>query len=113
VQGLQAFDVLNSADKTWIEGGFSVDMREKLSGVFFSVPVRIKIIGIMMLPVLILGFTLNYWIRTGLSDWLSYLLIDERVKIAMQAGSRSVVLVTVLATVMSIILTFLLMFIPY
>jgi signal transduction histidine kinase len=111
VQGLQAFDVLNSADKTWIEGGFSVDMREKLSGVFFSVPVRIKIIGIMMLPVLILGFTLNYWIRTGLSDWLSYLLIDERVKIAMQAGSRSVVLVTVLATVMSIILTFLLMFI--
>ncbi len=65
----------------------------------------------MVLPVLILGLTLNYWVRTGLSDWLSYLLTDERVKIAMQAGSRSVILVTILATIMSIILTFLLMFV--
>lgn len=86
-------------------------LREKIPDILFSVPVRIKIAGIMVLPVLILGFTLNYWIRTGLSDWLSYLLTDERVKIAMEAGSRSVILVTVLATVVSIILTFLLMFI--
>jgi signal transduction histidine kinase len=86
-------------------------LHKKLSDILFSVPVRIKIAGIMVLPVLILGFTLNYWTRTGLSDWLSYLLSDERVKIAMQGGSRSVILVTILATIVSIILTFLLMFI--
>lgn len=67
-------------------------IRERFSDAFFSVPVRTKITGIMVLPVLILGFVLNYWVRTGLSDWLSYLLDDSRVQIAMQAGSRSVLL---------------------
>jgi hypothetical protein len=48
----------------------------KLYDAIFSVPVRLKIAGIVMLPVLILGLTLNYWITTGLADWLSYLLSD-------------------------------------
>ncbi|GEM_PF-356275 len=86
-----------------------IGIRERIFDLVSSVPVRIKIIGIMVLPLLILGFALNYWVRTGLSDWLSYLLSDERVQIAMEAGSRSVVLVTALAAVLSILLTFLLM----
>lgn len=70
-----------------------------------AVPVGIKIAGIFTLPVLILGFSLNYWITTGLSDWLSYILTDERVAAAMSAGSRSVILVTVLAAFLSLILS--------
>lgn len=89
----------------------NMELRTKVSDVFFSVPVRIKIAGIMVLPVLVLGFALNYWIRTGLSDWLSYLLTDDRVSLAMQSGSRSVVMVTILAAVISVLLTFVLMLI--
>ncbi len=84
-------------------------VREKLAKAILSVPVRIKIAGIMVLPVFILGFALTYWIRTGLSDWLSYLLTDERVRIAMENGSRSVIFVTLLAALISILLTFVLM----
>lgn len=80
----------------------------KLYELIFSVPVRIKIAGIIMLPVLILGFTLNYWITTGFSDWLSYILTDQRVQAAMQAGSRSVVLVTILAALASTFFAFIL-----
>lgn len=82
----------------------------KIYEAIFSVPVRIKIYGIVMLPVLILGLTLNYWITTGLSDWLSYLLSDVRVHAAMQAGSRSVILVTVLSALASIFFALLLIF---
>lgn len=67
-----------------------------------AVPVRVKVVGIGLLPILILGFTLNYWITTGLSDWLSYLLSDVRVQAAMEAGRRSVTLVIVLAGIISI-----------
>lgn len=83
--------------------------RDRLSDAIFAVPVRIKITGIMVLPILILGFALNYWVRTGLSDWLSYLISDDRVYIAMQAGSRSVIFVTALAAIASVLLTALLM----
>ncbi len=84
---------------------------QAVKSAFLSVPVRVKIIGIMVLPVLILGLGLNYWITTGLSDWLSYLLSNERVAIAMQAGARSVLFVTVLAAFVSVLLTFILMLI--
>lgn len=67
-----------------------------------GVPVRAKVIGIGLLPILILGFTLNYWITTGLSDWLSYILSDVRVQAAMSAGERSVNLVTFLSAIASI-----------
>lgn len=76
-----------------------------------SVPVNVKITGIILLPVLILGLSLTYWISTGLSDWLSYLLTDVRVEAAMRAGSRSVILVTVLAAAGSIIMASFLTFI--
>lgn len=87
-------------------------IRVWLTNAVLSVPVRVKITGIIVLTVLILGFSLNYWITTGLSDWLSYLLTDVRVEAAMRAGGRSVMLVTFLATagslVMASLLTFLL-----
>ena len=60
---------------------------------FFSVPVQIKIIGIGLVPIVILGLSIQYWVTSGLSDWLSYLLIDARVQAAMEAGRRSVTLV--------------------
>jgi hypothetical protein len=44
-----------------------------------SVPVRVKITGIVVLPIIILGMAINYWVTTGLSDWLSYILTDQRV----------------------------------
>lgn len=85
------------------------------AGVWFnaailSVPVRIKITGIILLAVVILGFTLNYWVTTSLSDWLSYILTDVRVAAAMQAGGRSVMLVTLLAAAGSLLLASLLTF---
>ena len=73
-----------------------------------AVPVRTKIAGIMILPVLILGLTLNFWVVSGLSDWLSWLLVDTKVHAAMAAGSRSVWFVTALAAVGSLLLTWLL-----
>ena len=76
-----------------------------------SVPVRIKITGIILLAVLILGFSLNYWVTTSLSDWLSYLLTDTRIEAAMRAGGRSVTLVTMLAAAASLVLAMLLTFI--
>ena len=75
-----------------------------------SVPVSVKVAGIVMLPVLILGFTLNYWVTTGLGDWLSYLLTDVRVEAAMLAGRRSVTYVTVMVAAGSILLATLLTF---
>jgi methyl-accepting chemotaxis protein len=76
-----------------------------------SVPVRVKVIGIGLLPILILGFTLSYWITTGLSDWLSYILSDVRVQAAMEAGQRSVNLVTFLAGIISIYFSLILSYI--
>jgi signal transduction histidine kinase len=76
-----------------------------------AVPVRIKVVGIGLLPILILGFTLSYWITTGLSDWLSYILSDVRVQAAMAAGQRSVNLVTFLAGIASVFFSLLLSYI--
>jgi signal transduction histidine kinase len=86
-------------------------IRKWMHDAILSVPVRVKIIGIILLPVLVLGLTLNYWVTTGLSDWLSYLLTDVRVRAAMAAGGRSVLVVTVLAAMASILLAYLLAYI--
>lgn len=89
-------------------------LQRGFSGIYsflISVPVRTKVMGIMVLPVLLMGLALNYWVRTGLSDWLSYLLTDERVEVAMEAGGRSVLLVSVLAAFISILLTSFLMYV--
>lgn len=79
-------------------------IRDRIGRLILSVPVRWKIIGIGILPVIILGISLNYWVTTGLSNWLSYLLTDVRVEAAMNAGSRSVVFVTVLAAFFSVLI---------
>lgn len=79
-------------------------INRKVRQIVLSVPVRWKIIGIGIFPVVILGVSLNYWITTGLSDWLSYILTDVRVEAAMAAGSRSVMFVTGIAAFLSIIL---------
>lgn len=76
-----------------------------------AVPVRVKIAGIIILPVVVLGISLNYWVITGLSDWLSHLLTDVRIEAAMRAGGRSVLMVTFLAAAFSILLGSLLNFV--
>ncbi len=76
-----------------------------------SVPIQTKIIGIGLVPIVILGISIDYWITSGLSDWLSYLLIDARVHAAMDAGRRSVTLVTVLAAAVSIFVSLVLTYI--
>jgi len=80
------------------------DLRNLIKRLILSVPVRWKIIGIGILPVIILGFSLNYWVTSGLANWLSYLLTDVRVEAAMSAGSRSVLFVTILAAAFSVLI---------
>ncbi len=84
------------------------ELTQYIYGKLLAVPVRIKVIGIGLLPILILGILLNYWITTGLSDWLSYILTDVRVQAAMEAGGRSVFLVTVLGTIISVLFSLML-----
>lgn len=83
----------------------------RIYDLILSVPVHIKIAGLVLVPVLVLGFSLNYWVALGLQDWLSYLLTDVRVAAAMRAGRRSVQFVTVLAAASSILIAYLLTYI--
>jgi signal transduction histidine kinase len=76
-----------------------------------AVPIQTKIIGIGLVPIVILGLSIEYWVTSGLSDWLSYLLIDARVHAAMEAGRRSVTLVTFLSAAISIFVSIVLTFI--
>jgi signal transduction histidine kinase len=76
---------------------------ERLRVLILGVPIRAKILGMILLPVLILGIAINYWVRASLSDWLSWILDPQRVDVAMQAGGRSVMLVTVLAAGLSLL----------
>ncbi len=79
---------------------------DRVRTLILSVPIQVKIIGIGLLPVAILGISLNYWVTTGLSDWLSYIVTDVRVEAAMRAGSRSVIFVSFLSAIFSIILAY-------
>ncbi|HML22389.1 MAG TPA: HAMP domain-containing protein [Aggregatilinea sp.] len=63
------------------------------------VPLRTKIIGIVIAPLLILGTTMAWWVRNELGGWLSYLLSEERVAQAMSVGMRGVFIVTLIAAV--------------
>lgn len=82
-----------------------------LYSLIMSVPIHIKIAGLVLLPVIVLGVSLNYWVASGLKDWLSYLLTDVRVDAAMRAGQRSVQLVTLLGAAGSLLVAYLLTFI--
>jgi signal transduction histidine kinase len=90
---------------------FAANIPKWLYNRMLAVPVRTKVVGIGLLPILILGFTLNYWMTTGLSDWLSYILSDVRVQAAMEAGERSVTLVTILAGIASVFFSLVLSYI--
>ncbi len=59
------------------------------------VSLRQKIMGIIVAPLLILGFTIAWWVSSQLGGWLSYLLTEERVAQAMSVGMRSVVIITI------------------
>lgn len=63
------------------------------------VPLRQKIIGIIVAPLLILGTTMAWWVSNELGGWLSYLLSEERVAQAMTVGMRGVLIITVFAAV--------------
>lgn len=75
-----------------------------LYNMIISVPVRLKITGIILITVLTVGLTLNYWVTTSLGDWLNYLLTDVRVEAAMRAGNRSVLLITLLSAAGSLVI---------
>ena len=75
----------------------------KIIQLLYSFPIRVKIFGIALIPIFILGLSLNYWITTGLSDWLSYLVPNESVLMAMEVGSRSVFLVSILSAIVAIL----------
>lgn len=63
------------------------------------VPLRQKIIGIIVMPLLILGFTIAWWVSNQLGGWLSYLLSEARVAQAMSVGMRSVTIITIFSAV--------------
>lgn len=85
--------------------------QKRIDNIILSVPIAIKVVGIGLIPILILGASLNYWIVTGLSGWLSYILIDARVQAAMNVGARSVALITILGSILSILVSLFLTFI--
>ena len=96
---------LTAPPNAWLRCGAN------LYSLILSVPVHLKIAGLVLLPVIVLGLLLNYWVASGLKDWLSYLLTDVRVDAAMRAGQRSVQLVTILGAVGSLLVAYLLTFI--
>ncbi len=63
------------------------------------VPLRQKLIGIVVAPLLILGSTMAWWVSNELGGWLSYLLSEERVAQAMTVGMRGVFIITLFAAV--------------
>ncbi len=68
------------------------------------VPLRYKIMGIIVVPLLILGFTIAWWVSNQLGGWLSYLLSEERVAQAMSVGLRSVVIITIFAALAGLVI---------
>lgn len=48
---------------------------------------------------IILGFTIAWWVSSQLGGWLSYLLSEERVAQAMSVGMRSVFIITIFSAV--------------
>lgn len=73
-----------------------------------AVPVRWKVIGIVVTSQLVVGLSIALWVRTSLGQWLSYLLSEERVLLAMDAGMRGVLVVTAMAALAGLVLAWLL-----
>lgn len=68
------------------------------------VPLRQKIIGIVVAPLIILGFTIAWWVSSQLDGWLSFLLSEERVAQAMAVGMRSVVIITLFSAIVGLLI---------
>jgi signal transduction histidine kinase len=88
-----------------------VKLRSLLSWVWSwagAFPIRWKVIGIVVTSQLVLGLSIAWWVRTSLGQWLSYLLSEDRVMLAMDAGMRGVIVVTLLAAVGGLVLAWLL-----
>jgi signal transduction histidine kinase len=64
-----------------------------------SVPLRQKIVGIIVIPLLLLGSTIAWWVNNQLAGWLSYLLSEARVAQAISIGIRSVSIITLFAAI--------------
>ncbi len=75
------------------------------------VPFSQKIIGIVVAPLLILGFTMAWWVSSELGGWLSYLLSEERVEQAMLVGMRGVFIITVFAAFAGLVIASLLIWV--
>lgn len=73
-----------------------------------AVPVRTKVIGIVVSSQLVLGLAIAWWVHTSLGQWLSYLLTEDRVALAMSAGTRGVFVITTVAAVAGLVLAWLL-----
>ena len=69
---------------------------------------RWKVIGIVVTSQLVLGLAIAWWVRTSLAQWLSYLLTEDRVVQAMNAGTRGVIVVTAVAALGGLVLAWLL-----
>ncbi len=61
-----------------------------------AVPVRWKVIGIVVTSQLVVGLSIAWWVRTSLGQWLSYLLSEDKVVLAMDAGMCGVIAVAFL-----------------
>lgn len=85
-----------------------MSMWERFWNLAGRVPLRQKIIGIVVTSLLILGFAIAWWVRSGLGGWLSYLLSEERVAQAMNVGTRGVIIITILATLIGLVVAYLL-----
>ncbi len=73
-----------------------------------AVPVRPKVIGIVVTSQVVLGLAIAWWVQTSLGQWLSYLLTEDRVVQAMRAGTQGVIVVTALAAMGGLVLAWLL-----
>lgn len=73
-----------------------------------AVPVRWKVIGIVVTSQLVVGLSIAWWVRTSLGQWLSYLLSEDKVVLAMDAGMRGVMVVTTIAAICGLLLAWLL-----
>lgn len=84
----------------WLRGSL-LAIENRLAGV----PVRIKISGMVLLPLLNLGLAIAIWVRTSVSDWPSWLLESEFVGPAIRDPEGSILLVTGLAAIFSVLLS--------
>ncbi len=78
-------------------------LTDRIRNSLLSVPVRVKVLGIAIFPVILMGLAFNYWVWTGLPGWLSLFLPPLAAESVMEAGSRTIFLISLLVTATSIL----------